>query len=220
MLEEYCVPYLMIINTAVLSWQLRKCCNNLRSSGRQRRFLYVRFMPVRRTAAAGNMLNRLCKKLLREKNIPVIGSYRIGKSHRVAPGKPPVFSVTQYLPSVTDNYCRYMTGEVIRDFKKRVVEVSTEPMADMPKDDVEEIPYQFPAGNTHNFGIERYRVAEALFDDEFHKVRKLFRFFSKVLQVKEHYYYRAEDIPTAIGRSLDFLDKDQRSVICRLPIFK
>ncbi|KFD54627.1 hypothetical protein M513_04572, partial [Trichuris suis] len=198
MFEEYCVPYFMIFNTAVLSCYANAVttCGIVIDSGAAFTCVSCVKDAVTRTTAAGNMLDKLCNRLLREKNIPVVEPYRIEKTRHVAPGKPPVFSVPQYLPNVTDSYRRYMRQEVVGDFKKRVVEVSTEPMAEMSKDEVEEIQYKFPAGNAHNFGIERYRIAEALFDQN---------------SRKEHHRYGDEDIATAIGRSLDFLDKDQRS---------
>ncbi|KHJ49522.1 Actin [Trichuris suis] len=171
MFEEYCVPYFMIFNTAVLSCYANAVttCGIVIDSGAAFTCVSCVKDAVTRTTAAGNMLDKLCNRLLREKNIPVVEPYRIEKTRHVAPGKPPVFSVPQCLPNVTDSYRRYMRQEVVGDFKKRVVEVSTEPMAEMSKDEVEEIQYKFPAGNAHNFGIERYRIAEALFDQNSRK---------------------------------------------------
>uniref|UniRef100_A0A5S6QGA7 Actin n=1 Tax=Trichuris muris TaxID=70415 RepID=A0A5S6QGA7_TRIMR len=202
MFENHRVPKLYISNTAVYANAVTTCgmvidsgaaftCVSCVKDG------YCLRTSISRTTAAGNMLDELCGQFLRARKIPLVERYRIGRTIVVGPEMPPIWSECPDLPVVNDSYRHYMRREIIQEFKKSVVEVSARPLSEMPPKNVDGIEYTFPAGNHHNFGVERYGIAEPLFDPD-------------LLRANKQYDYYCTDIVSAVGSSLLPVDKEHR----------
>jgi len=105
-----------------------------------------------------------CKLLLENKDIEVIPPYMIGSKEVVKDFEKPKWTKKTNLPEVTKSWSNYMVREVIRDFQASVLQVADAPYDEETVSSIPMVPYEFPNGYHQDFGSERFKIAEALFD--------------------------------------------------------
>ncbi|CAG0920060.1 unnamed protein product [Notodromas monacha] len=125
---------------------------------------YVLQNSIVRIPLAGDFITSQCKKMLEEQQVEIIPSYMIGSKEAVKDNDTPKWSKKPRLPVVGQSYHEYMVKEVLQDFQSAVVQVSDglydpDVVATMPM-----VHYEFPNGYNKDFGGERFRIAEPLFD--------------------------------------------------------
>ena len=59
-----------------------------------------------------------------------------------------------------------MSREVIQDFQHAVLQVSDTPYDEELVATIPQVTYEFPNGYRNEFGIDRFKIAEALFDPQ------------------------------------------------------
>lgn len=94
---------------------------------------------------------------------PLYISQQIRSKSAVELGQPAQFE-TQTLPSITESYLAYHQKCLMDDFKESIAQVSENPFNE--RDLMMRPPkfYEFPNGFNKNFGLERYRLGEQIFN--------------------------------------------------------
>jgi hypothetical protein len=87
----------------------------------------------------------------------------LGKEE-VKDADPAVWTKKSNLPEVTKSWHDYMTKEVIQDFQSAILQVSDSPYDEEYVANIPQVAYEFPNGYRNEFGLERFKISEALFD--------------------------------------------------------
>uniref|UniRef100_A0AAR2JTE4 Actin-like 6B n=1 Tax=Pygocentrus nattereri TaxID=42514 RepID=A0AAR2JTE4_PYGNA len=82
----------------------------------------------------------------------------------VREGAPPVWTKKDKLPPVTKSWHTYMCNEVIQDFQASVLQVSDSPYDEQVAAQMPTLHYEMPSGYNADYGAERLRIPEGLFD--------------------------------------------------------
>ena len=90
-------------------------------------------------------------------------SFFLGKEE-VKDGEPAKWTKKNNLPEVTKTWHDYMIREVVQDFQHAVLQVSDMPYEEEVVSNIPQVSYEFPNGYSNEFGIERFKISEALFD--------------------------------------------------------
>ena len=81
-------------------------------------------------------------------------------------GDPAKWTKKKDLPEVTKSWHDYMSREMIQDFQHAVLQVSDTPYDEELCATIPQVTYEFPNGYRNEFGVERFKIAEALFDPQ------------------------------------------------------
>ncbi|XP_073434886.1 actin-like protein 6A isoform X1 [Dendrobates tinctorius] len=117
-----------------------------------------------RSPLAGNFVTLQCRELLQEMNVDLIPPYMIASKEVVPEGAPANWQKKQALPNVTRSWHDHMCSNVIHDFKKSVLQVSSTAYHENVAAKMPTVHYEFPNGYNRKFGVERLRVVEGLFN--------------------------------------------------------
>ena len=79
-------------------------------------------------------------------------------------GAPAKFTKKTNLPEVTKSWHNYMVRGVVQDFQASVLQVSDVPYDEDSLSTIPHVPYEFVNGYNDEFGVERFKIPEALFD--------------------------------------------------------
>ena len=71
------------------------------------------------------------------------------------------------LPEVTKSWHDYQVREVVRDFQQEVLEVHEAPYQEEVVRQIPQVNHEFPNGYNNEYGSERFKIAEALFEPSF-----------------------------------------------------
>lgn len=69
--------------------------------------------------------------------------------------------------NVSKEYNDYMVKELIRDFQKSTLQIVDSSYNEESAEKTPSAPYEFPTGYTHDFGAERLRLPEAIFEPNY-----------------------------------------------------
>eukprot|EP00048_Salpingoeca_helianthica_P017647 m.238366 g.238366 ORF g.238366 m.238366 type:complete len:430 (+) comp21743_c0_seq1:111-1400(+) len=120
---------------------------------------------IRRNTLGGDYLTDQYRQLLEgPMQTPIVPHYLIARKYPAGEGQSPRFDPRTPAPTVTPSYHDFMCQEVVRDFQISVARVSDTPYSEQTLSGIPTTHYEFPNGFNANFGLERYRVPEALFD--------------------------------------------------------
>lgn len=118
-------------------------------------------------ALGGEALNSACYSMLAENGLvePALGTLAIEVTGKAAVplAAPPQF-VRKELPAISPSFRAYQERRVLEDFKESVLQVSEASLA--AETDLAMRPpkyYEFPSGFNRNFGFDRFRLGEILF---------------------------------------------------------
>lgn len=125
---------------------------------------YVLQQAIVKSPLAGDFIALECKKELEAMNIDVIPMYMVGSREPVAENQPPVWKKKENLPEVSKTYHNHMVKEVLKDFAEQVLQVSDSPYKEEEIEQMPMQPFAFPNGYNCEFGAERFKIAEGLFD--------------------------------------------------------
>ena len=89
-----------------------------------------------------------------------------GKEEVAKDGDPAKWTKKKDLPEVTKSWHDYMCREMIQDFQHTVLQVSDSPYDEEICATIPQVTYEFPNGYRNEFGVERFKIAEALFDPQ------------------------------------------------------
>ena len=79
-------------------------------------------------------------------------------------GEIPKWTKRNNLPNVTKSWQDYMVKQIVQDFQSSVLQVSDSPYDRESLSNTPMVNYEFPNGYNAEFGTDRYRIPESLFD--------------------------------------------------------
>ncbi|CAF3300950.1 unnamed protein product [Rotaria socialis] len=110
------------------------------------------------------ILNQL-KQLLENNSHDIVPHYLIKSREPVPPYEPPKWTMRANLPeNITDSYKKFMVKEVLQDLAQTVLQISDTPYNESEISQLPRVAYEFPNGLNLDFGEERYRIPESLFN--------------------------------------------------------
>lgn len=126
---------------------------------------YVLNKAVAQTPLGGDFITSKCRQLLEEQlNIDVVPYYMIKSKESVKANEPPKFVKRTDINDLTESYKRFMMKETLLDFATHVLQVSDTTYNENEISVLPRVSYEFPNGYNTDFGEERYRIPEALFN--------------------------------------------------------
>lgn len=171
MFEKYQVPAFFLVKNAVLA----AFCNG-RATGLvvDSGATHTSAVPVQdgfvlsqaivKSPLGGDYISMQCKQFLQENDIEVVPTYQIGSKELVKEREKAKWTKKKNLPEVTQSWHNYMVKRVVQDFQNSVLQVSESSYDEKIVSSVPAVHYEFPNGYHQDFGSERFRIPEALFD--------------------------------------------------------
>uniref|UniRef100_A0A4W4GAA8 Actin-like protein 6A n=1 Tax=Electrophorus electricus TaxID=8005 RepID=A0A4W4GAA8_ELEEL len=183
MFEHYNIPAFFLCKTAVLSaFANGRSTGLVLDSGATHTTAipvhdgYVLQQGIVKSPLAGDFMSMQCRELFQELNVEIIPPYMIASkvSHlsqsvlsfcdSVREGAPASWKKKEKLPQVTRSWHNYMCNTVIQDFQASVLQVSDSPYDEQVAAQMPTVHYELPNGYNCDFGAERLKIPEGLFD--------------------------------------------------------
>ena len=146
--------------------------------------------------------------------VPLVPYYQVKSKQQVDAGQPSVASYVQFATPPTDSFRRLQEERVLTSFKESMVQVwsgpgrldATDPMGQHMNIEAARAlpprPFEMPDGWNQVFGIERFRVAEGLFD-----AKAALRDANTPAPDDKH------TLPALVQAALSSVDADQRAAL-------
>ncbi|GAB6022244.1 Actin-like 6A [Chamberlinius hualienensis] len=171
MFEKYNIPAFFLVKNAVLAaFANGRSTGIVVDSGATHTSAipvhdgYVLTQAIVKTPLAGDFISMQCKQLMEDKNIEIVPSYMVASKDVVKDGETARYTKKSNLPDVTKSWHNYMVKLVIQDFQASALQVSDAPYDDNTIDGMPTVHYEFPNGYHQDFGAERFKIPEILFD--------------------------------------------------------
>ncbi|XP_063043417.1 actin-like protein 6B [Engraulis encrasicolus] len=171
MFEHYNIPAFFLCKTAVLTaFANGRATGLVIDSGATHTTAipvhdgYVLQQGIVKSPLAGDFITMQCRELFQEMSIEITPPYMIASKEPVREGSPPNWTKKDKLPPVSKSWHTYMCNEVIQDFQASVLQVSDSPYDEQVAAQMPTLHYEMPSGYTTDYGAERLRIPEGLFD--------------------------------------------------------
>uniref|UniRef100_A0A8C5B877 Actin-like 6A n=1 Tax=Gadus morhua TaxID=8049 RepID=A0A8C5B877_GADMO len=191
MFEHYNIPAFFLCKTAVLSsFANGRSTGLVLDSGATHTTAipvhdgYVLQQGIVKSPLAGDFMSMQCRELFQELNVEIVPPYMIASKVRpakvnlhsgdrvlvpysfdaVREGSPASWKKKEKLPQVTRSWHNYMCNTVIQDYQAAVLQVSDSPYDEQVAAQMPTIHYELPNGYNCDFGAERLKIPEGLFD--------------------------------------------------------
>ncbi|CAM5179134.1 unnamed protein product [Eretmochelys imbricata] len=126
---------------------------------------YILQQGIVKSPLAGDFISMQCRELFQEMNIEIVPPYMIAaKGTLCVRGAPPNWKKKEKLPQVSKSWHNYTCNEVIQDFQASVLQVSDSPYDEQVAAQMPTVHYEMPNGYNTDYGAERLRIPEGLFD--------------------------------------------------------
>uniref|UniRef100_A0A8C7JMA3 Actin-like 6A n=3 Tax=Salmoninae TaxID=504568 RepID=A0A8C7JMA3_ONCKI len=125
---------------------------------------YVLQQGIVKSPLAGDFMSMQCRELFQELNVEIVPPYMIASKDAVRDGTPASWKKKEKLPQVTRSWHNYMCNTVIQDFQASVLQVSDSPYDEQVAAQMPTVHYELPNGYNCDFGAERLKIPEGLFD--------------------------------------------------------
>lgn len=112
----------------------------------------------------GDLITEQLAQMLDQQKIDVIPTYRIGGKEEVNEGEAPKWTPRKNLPQVTKSYDAFMKKMLLEDMAATMLQLCDTSIDMDYVDKLPSTPYAFPNGYTKEFGAERIKLPECLFD--------------------------------------------------------
>lgn len=169
---------------------------------------------IQRTPLAGNWLSDQIRLMYAQQNVPLVPHYMVKSKLPVDAGAPSNATYVTFDKPPTDSYRRLEEERVLTAFKESVVQAWPGPgRLDQPvgsggqtnADQVKQLPpkpFEMPDGWNQVFGLERFKVAEGLFD---HKAA----YSDAAHQLPQ----QTQTITQTVRQAVESVDVDQRPAL-------
>jgi len=171
MFEKYKVPAFFLVKNAVLSaFANGRSTGLVLDSGATHTSAvpvhdgYVLQHAIVKSPLGADFLTGQCKQLLGDQQVEVIPPYMIKDKQEVNEGQKAKWTKKSNLPEVTESWHDYQVREVVRDYQHSVLQVHDQPYSEETVGSIPQVMYEFPNGYNDDYGMERFKIAEALFD--------------------------------------------------------
>lgn len=125
---------------------------------------YVLKQGIVKSPLGGNVILRQCRELMKTLNIDVVPAYMIASKEAVKDGSPADWEKKKNLPETTESWNKYIMDNTLEDFAASVLQIMDIPYSEPNAASMPQFHYGFPNGYHQDFGHERMRAAETLFD--------------------------------------------------------
>uniref|UniRef100_A0AAR2K5G7 Actin-like 6A n=1 Tax=Pygocentrus nattereri TaxID=42514 RepID=A0AAR2K5G7_PYGNA len=125
---------------------------------------YVLQQGIVKSPLAGDFMSMQCRELFQELSVEIVPPYMIASKDSVREGAPASWKKKEKLPQVTRSWHNYMCNTVIQDFQASVLQVSDSPYDEQVAAQMPTVHYELPNGFNCDFGAERLKIPEGLFD--------------------------------------------------------
>ena len=171
MFEKYRIPAFFLVKNAVLSaFANGRSTGIVVDSGSSQTSAvpvhdgYVMQQAIVKSPLAGDFLTMQCRNYFEEKGVEIVPPCLIAGKESTKEGDPAKWTRRTNIPETTKSWQNYMAKQVIQDFQSTILQVFD---SQYDKDMIESMPtihYEFPNGYNKDFGPERFKIPEALFD--------------------------------------------------------
>ncbi|XP_038642874.1 actin-like protein 6B [Scyliorhinus canicula] len=171
MFEHYNIPAFFLCKTAVLTaFANGRSTGLVLDSGATHTTAipvhdgYVLQQGIVKSPLAGDFISMQCRELFQEMNMEITPPYTIASKEPVREGASPNWKKKEKISHVTKSWHNYMCNEVIQDFQACVLQVSDSSYDEQVAAQMPTIHYEMPNGYNSDYGAERLRIPEGLFD--------------------------------------------------------
>lgn len=171
MFEKYNVPAFFLVKNAVLaafangrSTALVIDSGATHTSAVPVHDGYVLQHAIVKSPLGADFLTGQCQQLLGDQGVEVVAPYMIKDKRETNCGEKPKWTRKSNLPEVTKSWQDHQMREVVRDFQHNVLQVHDQPFSEEAVGQIPQVPHEFPNGYNDEYGIDRFRIAEVLFD--------------------------------------------------------
>ncbi|XP_069738671.1 actin-like protein 6B [Phaenicophaeus curvirostris] len=171
MFEHYNIPAFFLCKTAVLTaFANGRSTGLVLDSGATHTTAipvhdgYILQQGIVKSPLAGDFISMQCRELFQEMNIDIVPPYMIAAKEPVREGAPPNWKKKEKLPQVSKSWHNFTCNEVIQDFQASVLQVSDSPYDEQVAAQMPTVHYEMPNGYNTDYGAERLRIPEGLFD--------------------------------------------------------
>ena len=125
---------------------------------------YVLQHAIVKSPLGSEFLTNQCTQFLQDSGLEIVPPYMIKDKKEVAEGQPASWTKKSNLPEVTKSWHDYQVKEVVRDFQQEVLQVHDAPYQEEIVGQIPQVNHEFPNGYNFEYGAERFKISEALFD--------------------------------------------------------
>ncbi|KAF9578489.1 Actin-like 6A, partial [Lunasporangiospora selenospora] len=161
---------------------------------------YVLRKGIMRQSFGGNFLSEQILAHFQAQNIDIVPQYLIAKKAPVEVGHKPV--VTLRDRPATPSFHKMMQMKVVHDYKESVCQVSETTYNEQNITSRPQKPYEFPDGYNLNFGADRFKVPETMFNPK--------EFIKNPTADQESFV----GLPKLVFNSVQSCDIDFRHMLC------
>lgn len=171
MFEKYNVPAFFLVKNAVLSaFANGRSTALVVDSGATHTSAipvhdgYVLQHAIVKSPLGADFLTGQCQQFLQESGLEIIPPYMIKEKKEVPEGQKAQWTKKSVLPEVTKSWHDYQVREVVRDFQQEVLQVHDAPYQEEIVGQIPGVLHEFPNGYNAEYGTERFKIAESLFE--------------------------------------------------------
>ena len=172
MFEKYNVPAFFLVKNAVLAaFSSGRATALVVDSGATHTSAvpvhegYVLSQAVVKSPLGGDFLSRQCRQHLEKLNIDLSPVYKIASKDVVKERDNARFTLRKLPENLTQSWQNYMTQLMMQDFQMNALQVLENPFDERVASQIPMVHYEFPNGYHQDFGSERFKIAESLFDN-------------------------------------------------------
>ncbi|SPP74686.1 actin-like protein 6B [Drosophila guanche] len=172
MFEKYNVPAFFLVKNAVLAaFSSGRATALVVDSGATHTSAvpvhegYVLSQAVVKSPLGGDFLSRQCRQHLDKLNIDLSPVYKIASKDVVKERDIARFTLRKLPENLTQSWQNYMVQLLMQDFQMNILQVLENPFDERVAAQIPTVHYEFPNGYHQDFGSERFKIAETLFDN-------------------------------------------------------
>ena len=169
--EKYNVPAFFLVKNAVLAaFANGRSTGLVLDSGANHTSAipvhdgYVLQHAIVKSPLAGDFMTMQCRQFLEESGVEVVPPYLVAGKEEMRDGETPKWTKKTGLPEVSPSWHNFMVKEVVQDFQAAVLQVIDSGYDEETCSLIPQVSYEFPNGYRNEFGLDRFKIAEALFD--------------------------------------------------------
>ncbi|KAG5873433.1 hypothetical protein JTB14_031050 [Gonioctena quinquepunctata] len=171
MFEKYSVPAVYLAKNASLAAFAngRPTCLVLDSGATHTSAVpvhdgYVLTQAVVKSPMGGDYLSSQCRNCLTEKGIEVVPPSMVASKELTKPDEAPIWKRRNVPANLTESWYNFMVKEVMQDFQATALQVCDSSYDEEIVKTMPAIHYEFPNGFHRDFGIDRFKIPEPLFN--------------------------------------------------------
>ncbi|CAH1156110.1 unnamed protein product [Phaedon cochleariae] len=171
MFEKYKVPaFFLVKNAALAAFANGRATALVIDSGATHTSAvpvldgYVITNAVVKSPLGGDLLVLRAREMLESIGVDLTPAALIASKEVIREKEKPKFTKKKFNFQPTNSWMTYMVKRTVQDFQQTVLQVSENPYDEKVAMNIPAVQYEFPTGYHQDFGPERFKLAEGLFD--------------------------------------------------------